>query len=71
MAEVVMEEALRAGDVVGGGHDGFGAYEGPIVVVTAVTVSPCQPIFQQHAVLTVFHKRPTRCPVCERAVLFH
>ena len=30
MAEIVMEEALRAGDVVGGGGsgacDGFGAY---------------------------------------------
>ena len=40
MAEVVMEESLRTGDVVGGGGDGFGAYEGVCESLVAVKVSP-------------------------------
>ena len=77
MAEVVVEEALRAGDIVGGGRDGFGAYEAESARGRndAPRVNPCSigstEITQPHAVLAVFQSRLTRVPVCERAVLFH
>ena len=74
-AEVVMEEALRAGDVVGGGsgrgrrRDGFGAYGKPGIV--AAIVIPCSRGTRcQHAVVALAPVRLTKflIPVCERAV---
>ena len=73
----MMEEALRAGDVVGGGgrgaRDGFGA-DG-IVGVVADSVSPCSIVTESepHAVSVPVRLRRVdvttpRIPVCERAV---
>ena len=71
MAEVVIEEALRAGDVVGGsGHgagDGFGAY-GRLGIV-AGKVKPISRGIHEHAVIALAPGRPTRSPVCVRAVV--
>ena len=74
-AEVVMEEALRAGDVVvggggGGARDGFGAYG--MVGRVAVIVMPCSidPI-HDHAVIVLGLARLTPIPICERAAVVH
>ena len=68
----MMEEALRAGDVVGGGRgarDGFGADGRPGVKV-AVIVSPCSIKFiHVHAVSVPV--RLTLSPVCVRATVVH
>ena len=76
-----MEEALRAGDVVGGGsgaRDGFGAYGRANIVAGIVTPFSIIRIrifirtVHVHAVLAV--KDPGRLtlqPVCERAVVVH
>ena len=74
--EVVIEEALRAGDVVcnggsGGTRDGFGAYG--IIGIVAVDVIPCsiRPI-HPHAVLAFAVVGLVLPPVCERAAVpFH
>ena len=76
MAEVVIEEALRAGDVVGSGsrcaRDGFGAYG--IEGIGTVIVIPCsRGKTHVHAVLVRVpaRHRLTLFPVCERATIVH
>ena len=69
MAEVVMEEALQAGDVVGGhACDGFGAY-GRADSIVAVIVKPFSTVsrIHEHAVLALAPVRLIAVPVCERA----
>ena len=64
----MMEEALCAGDVVGGGRgarDGFGAYG--IEGIVAVIVSPCS--IHVHAVSVPV--RLTLVPVCVRATVVY
>ena len=67
----MMEEALRAGDVVGGGsgaRDGFGAYG--IFIKVAGSVIPCSiDIIHVHAVSVPV--RLTLSPVCVRATVVH
>ena len=75
MAEVVIEEALGAVDVVGGGgsgaSDGFGAYGIAAVGIEAVPVTPCCiVVIHPHAVVIIISPGgATRIPVCERAVV--
>ena len=69
MAEVVMEEALHAGDVVGGhACDGFGAY-GRADSIVAVIVKPFTTVRRKHghAVLALAPVRLIAVPVCVRA----
>ena len=71
MAEVTMEEALRAGDVLGGARDGFGAYGLTAITISiACSVIPCSigRTSKLHAVLAhvdVIIIRLTLSPVCE------
>ena len=70
LAEVVMEEALRAGDVVGGSgggaHDGFGAY-GIVGIVAVIVIPRSNGRRHVHAVLALAPVRISPPPVCERA----
>ena len=75
-AEVVIEDALRAGDVVvggggsGGAHDGFGAHGIAVVRVAVIVIPFSIVIIHLHAVPVPVRLRvdfTPWIPVCERA----
>ena len=69
------EEALRAGDIVGGGgagaRDGFGAHGIPGGIVAGIVIPSSIVIIHVHAVGALAPARLIYVPVCVRATIIH